>query len=104
MRWLGPGLFAFIAGCASTEATLRPAEGQGGVMIECVVDGAGRLMDCKVLSEEPAGPGFGEAALCAARQVRLDPDVLGAARRKIRYSIRFRPGEPAALDQTRPRA
>ena len=104
MRWMIPGLLLLSAGCATVEAPVVLAEGEGLVRVECVAQDDGRLTDCKVLSEQPVGQGFGEAALRAVRQTRLSGDVYRGPRAKVQYSIRFRPEEPAALDVQPPRA
>ena len=39
----------------------------GSVRFRCIVTDEGRLTDCQVLSEAPAGKGFGEAALRLAK-------------------------------------
>lgn len=103
MRWLIPAMTALVGACGTVEPPV-PAEGQGVVRLECAVLEDGRLADCKVLSERPAGQGFGEAALRAAGQARLEPDALRPPGAKIQYSIRFRLDDPAALDLPPPRA
>lgn len=105
MRWLTVGLIALgVGGCASQTAhpevdgvryvgrSFAPTAADGAVVVECVVQPDGSLADCAVLSERPAGRGFGEAALDSARQARIridanDPHRPGA---KIRYTVRFR--------------
>ena len=106
MRWLTLGLFALGAGCASVEAPVVLAEGEGLVRVECVAQEDGRFTDCKILSEQPVGLGFGEAALRAAGQARVDTDVIRNSPRgsKIQFNMRFRLDEPAALDLQAPRA
>jgi len=103
MRWLIPGMTALVGACGSVEPTVL-AEGQGVVRLECTIQEDGRLTDCNVLSERPVGQGFGEAALSAARQARLEPDALRPPGAKVQYNIRFRLDEPAALDLQPPRA
>jgi TonB family protein len=107
MRWLIPGMLLLGAGCGSTkvEAPVVLAEGEGAVRVQCLARPDGRLTDCKVLSERPAGQGFGEAALRAAGQARIDTDMLrGSPGVKVEFNMRFRPDEPATLDLTPPRA
>ncbi|GLS02809.1 hypothetical protein GCM10007859_28430 [Brevundimonas denitrificans] len=104
MRRLVLGLFALCAGCTSVGAPVALAEGQGVVRVQCVAQADGRLTDCKILSERPAGQWFGEAALRAAGQARLGPDALRGEGAKIEYNVRFRLDEPAALDLQPPRA
>jgi protein TonB len=38
------------------------------------------MSDCRIISEDPAGAGFGQAALAGARRARVSPrEVDGAA-------------------------
>lgn len=109
MRSLMCCLLLLGAGCASVPASVVPApvvlaEGEGVVRVKCLVQEDGRFSNCRVLSERPADQGFGEAALRAARQSRLDPDALRAPGSEIEYNVRFRLDEPAALDLQPPRA
>lgn len=107
MRWLLPGLLFLSAGCASAQSPVVLADGEGVVRVRCVVQDDGRFLDCRILSEQPRGLGFGERALGAARQARLDAAMTrslppGA---EIEYNIRFRSEDAApALDLARPRA
>lgn len=48
----------------------------GQTRIRCVVGLDGRLRDCVVTQEEPAGLGFGEAALRFSRSMRFTPGSL----------------------------
>lgn len=70
----------------------------GRVTLECVVRSNGRLTDCRVIEENPAGYGFGEAALNAARETRVSPRSggSGADGARIRWTTRFQPMEDAA--------
>lgn len=104
MRWLMGCLFLLGAGCTSVPAPVVLAEGEGVVRLKCLVQEDGQFANCRVLSERPAGRGFGEAALRAAQQSRLDPDALRAPGSEIEYNVRFRLDEPAALDLQPPRA
>lgn len=104
MRSLMCCLLLLGAGCASAPAPVLLAEGEGVVRVKCLVQEDGRFANCRVLSERPADQGFGEAALRAAQQSRLDPDALRAAGSEIEYTVRFRLDEPAALDLQPPRA
>lgn len=66
---------------------------EGAATISCVVDADGRLQDCKVLDETPAGYGFGDAALRMKVLFRMKPlsrsgqPVDGGV---VRVPIRFR--------------
>jgi TonB family protein len=63
----------------------------GSATVDCLVDGAG-LLACTVVSEEPEGYGFGEAALRISRHFRVATETrdgrstVGA---RIRRTIRF---------------
>lgn len=72
------------------------ASGDGAATLECRVSHDGRLRDCIVISETPAGQGFGQAALEAASRARLSREILAQAARdaKVRFTTRFR------LDET----
>lgn len=47
----------------------------GRVVLDCYVEGDGRLIDCSVMTEEPAGMGFGDAALSLAPMFQLNREV-----------------------------
>lgn len=105
MRWFSLGLFVLVAGCANVQAPVALAEGEGLVRLRCDAQADGRLTECKIVSEQPAGQGFGEAALRGAGRARVETDVLrGAAGPEVEFNIRFRLDEPAALDLPPPRA
>jgi hypothetical protein len=86
----------------------------GAAEIECIVGPKGEMKDCQVLAEAPAGLGFGEATIGAARYFRVPPtDAAGqptagkVVRLPLRWnlplenktapSIQNRPGRPAVL-------
>ena len=53
---------------------------RGRVSLDCMVNPNGSMTDCRITSEDPAGAGFGQAALSAARRARVSPrEVNGAA-------------------------
>jgi protein TonB len=69
-------------------------EQDGRVMLDCLVDSGGRI-SCTVLSEDPSGWGFGEAALRISRNFRAaaqtsDGRVTSGGR--VRVPITFRLG------------
>ncbi|MBU1383998.1 MAG: hypothetical protein KJ916_04000 [Alphaproteobacteria bacterium] len=68
-----------------------PSSDEGAVTLECRRDGD-RLKDCVIVSETPAGQGFGAAALSLARRARLHPRTVEQALpdAKIVYTTRFR--------------
>ena len=66
---------------------------EGSATIACVVDAGGMLHDCQVLSEAPAGVGFGEAAVRMSvlfRMRPLDKDGQKVDGGVVRIPIRFR--------------
>lgn len=65
---------------------------EGSVRMACLVPADGRLKDCRVISENPSGLGFGDATLAAARRSRVTvPDSdLGLVGTVIQYTVRFR--------------
>ncbi|MBL8552819.1 MAG: TonB family protein [Phenylobacterium sp.] len=69
----------------------------GNVVVECQMEGRGPLGACTVLSEDPAGRGFGAAALTLMPKFRADEaDAFGlkVAGRKVRIPIRFSSAPP----------
>lgn len=83
--------FAEVDGVRYVGRSFAPTAADGAVVVECVVQPDGRLADCAVLSERPAGRGFGEAALDRASQsrVRVDANETLRVGAKIRYIVRF---------------
>ena len=69
------------------EVTLGP---EGVVVLECGVLRSGAVRDCVVISETPAGQGFGSAALSAARRARLPARSIPPNGGKVRFTTRFR--------------
>ena len=64
------GLLAWsVAGCAAQMKTSDRATGVA--RIECAVTASGHPADCRVLSEDPPGMGFGAAALDIIQRGRL---------------------------------
>ena len=63
---------------ASMPLSFYPARAQrmevdGDTVLDCNVTDEGRLDDCRLVSETPAGYGFGEAALKVSRIWRMKP-------------------------------
>lgn len=69
-----------------------PARGlqqvSGQVVLDCHVDTAGKLGDCRVTSETPSDLGFGAAALGLAHHYRLAD---GAPARRVQFPVKFGP-------------
>ncbi|MDQ8029415.1 MAG: energy transducer TonB [Brevundimonas sp.] len=63
----------------------------GRVTLQCTVQSNGNLSNCSVVSEDPAGAGFGQSALAAARRSRVSPRTVdGAAEGAlVRWTTRF---------------
>lgn len=96
IRGLSPESVALVFPQAATAAGL--SEGRG--TINCVVEVTGELTDCKPVSEEPAGMGFGEAALKAASYMTMNPwstdgDPLGGLRVTLPIRLVLTDPEPA---------
>jgi hypothetical protein len=73
------------------------------VMLNCVVQQRGMVGECRVEREEPAGQGFGQAALALAPYFRVAtwsseglPVVGGGVNIPLRYEIKPAPPAPAA--------
>lgn len=74
---------------------------EGKATIECKVAIDGSLSDCRVVSEEPAGYGFGEATVQAARTFRMRPRTengkpVGGA--EVRIPLTWKLGAPVVPD------
>ncbi len=68
-------------------------DGVGGeVDVRCAAGGDGKVA-CEVQREEPAGHGFGEAALKVQRMLLLQPPPGGAKStgRAVRFTVHFKP-------------
>lgn len=64
----------------------------GKALLGCVATEDGKLIDCKVLKESPAGQGFGEAALSVVGYERIKPktpDGASVEGRAVRTSFEF---------------
>lgn len=64
----------------------------GSAQLNCGVRAAGGLSDCRIVSETPAGAGFGAAAVSAARKARVSDTVTAEATSedaRIQFTIRF---------------
>lgn len=74
-------------------AAARQAGVSGKVVMNCMVAYDGGLEDCRVLTETPAGMGFGAAALSLTGQYQLSPNVDGQSTTggRMLVPVRFRP-------------
>ena len=65
---------------AAAYPTKAMAAGQGGrAQIRCTATADGALADCRLVSEEPVGEGFGDAALGLASRFRMQTALLDGA-------------------------
>ena len=83
------------AGANQLYPQIAKAEGvlAGMGQVDCVAAADGGLSDCAVASEEPAGKGFGQAALEAAKLMKMNPWTQTGdpvAGRQISIPIRFK--------------
>lgn len=64
---------------------------EGSATVECGVTGVGSMTGCRVLNEDPAGYGFGEAALAMSAYFRLGPadGTEPMSGGKVKLPIRF---------------
>lgn len=66
---------------------------EGKAVISCTITAEGRLADCAVVSEDPPGFGFGEAAVKMSTLFKMRPKTQGGAPvdgGKVTIPIRFR--------------
>jgi TonB family protein len=64
----------------------------GKATVECKVNTRGVLFDCKVLTEEPEGAGFGSAAIALTPQFLMKPPMVNGAlvEARVRIPMTFR--------------
>lgn len=62
---------------------------RGRVELACRPMTSGRLVDCEVLSETPAGQGFGQAAQDAARAAQIQPQDFYTAESRLNFAVVF---------------
>ena len=82
---------------------------EGHATLQCVVNRDGRLPDCQIVGETPAGNGFGPATLAAAADARVSPRTVDGAAvgARVRFTVRFvtpveqpvAPSGPGAMPQ-----
>jgi TonB family protein len=80
---------------AAWPAAAKAAHSEGKVVLDCKLQADGPLRGCKVLSEEPAGAGFGHAAILLARQF-IGYTTSETGQREVHIPIAFNdePGAP----------
>jgi protein TonB len=76
-------------------AAARGVDQIATVRVSCALQPNGSLTDCRTVSEDPPGLGFGAAALAAARRSRVTPGTVDGAAvgARVEYNVRFRPPE-----------
>lgn len=82
------------------KAALAAGVLKGRAVVSCVVAAEGKLADCSVASEDPAGLGFGAAASAIAPNFRMGiwtPDGLPTVGARIKAPIRYERPEADAL-------
>ncbi|MBX9617060.1 MAG: M56 family metallopeptidase [Caulobacteraceae bacterium] len=67
----------------------------GTVALSCRAETDGKLADCQIVSETPAGAGFGAEALRAATRARLSPRTVEGASTdgRVRFNVRMQLAE-----------
>lgn len=70
---------------------MRAGVDEGAVSLTCVVEVSGRLADCRVVSEIPAGYGFGRSAIRGASRARVTPRTIDGVpmRSEVTFNMRF---------------
>lgn len=63
----------------------------GLVVLRCRPNAGGTLSNCMIISETPAGAGFGPAAIAGARRARLAPDTVNDIDEdaSVQFTVRF---------------
>lgn len=64
----------------------------GDVVLRCLAHPNGSLSGCEIVSEDPAGAGFGQAALAGARRARMTPRTADDMEEppRVQFTVRFR--------------
>ena len=77
------------------EQAMRRGVESGVVELRCVALVSGELDPCRVMAEDPAGAGFGEAALRGVRDARVVPRTIDGRDTPgmIQFKVRFRLSE-----------
>jgi protein TonB len=78
---------------------------EGSATLDCLISDTGRLSDCAVVSAQPAGLGFGPAALRLAPQFRADrTNVSGwpVSGYRVRVPVEWGAKSPASSAEASP--
>ncbi|RYG08931.1 MAG: hypothetical protein EON96_19155 [Caulobacteraceae bacterium] len=73
----------------------------GVATLDCEITPSGALTDCRVVSEDPVGFGFGQAALSGVLNSRISPETAARTAPETRSSFRivFRLPDPDSVPQ-----
>ncbi len=71
------------------DAALNAGVLAGEVTLACTGNANGTIIGCTIVSENPLGYGFGQAAVTAMRDARTTPRPTSAGTRSIRLTVRF---------------
>jgi hypothetical protein len=77
-------------------AAARVAAVSGDVTVICDATADGEMSGCRLMSENPTGYGFGDAALSLASQIRIAPqgkDGSPVAGRSVEWDVPFKPDQ-----------
>lgn len=75
---------------AAVLQTATPVAAQGLAVIDCRVTPAGRLRDCRLVSETPTGRNVGAFALKLAASFHVDPKDRRVRAGRIRVPMQFK--------------
>jgi len=97
LKTINPAYVAQLFPAAAVKAGLR----SGKADVECTVQHDGSLKDCTVVAEQPAGLGFGDAALTVAGVMAMNPwtaegDPVDGARIRLPVRLELPADAPAA--------
>ena len=90
-KWASPSKVApMIARFYPDRATRLEADGT--TRLDCAAKLDGSLKDCRLVSEDPVGMGFGDAALKTARHLKVIPKTIDgqAVESQVNVSLNFR--------------
>ena len=64
---------------------------RGTVVLNCLVAPSGSMSDCRIVSEDPSGMGFGREAINGTRRARLSPRTVDGAATgaRVTFTTRF---------------
>jgi protein TonB len=65
----------------------RRADETGSAVVRCTARDDGVPVECRILSEDPANRGFGQAALRVVRRARLTRDSVDSAAMDATFTV-----------------